>query len=372
MTDTQGQGQQPAGLQALLRGLQQALQTTQPQLASLPLQPMLDKGLAHHHVRLQGSGLIARLPKQSQMGLPAAANLAYEAACFGRAAASGHVPALAGLLPPGPGLPRGGLLVEEIVGRPARLPDDLPAIATALAALHALPLPPVAGRAPLLDAADPLRALQQEIDSQALHLPAAGLHPQALALIARARAALDRQCQAGARPLRRLIAFDAHPGNFLLRADGRAMLVDLEKARYSHPPLDLAHATLYTSTTWDVASQAVLSPQQVADAYATWETAWVADGDLGKARSQRPWFVPLRTAMWLWSVTWCAKWRVLAPRDAPAAADGEDWSQRLTAEALVAHVRDRVDHYLGVPVITQVADELATLQQLFDAAAPPP
>ena len=272
MTTLPGKHHEPAGLPALLDGLRQALRSAQPQLATLPLQPMLDKGLAHHHVRLQGSGLIARLPKQSQMGLPAAANLAYEAACFRRAAASGHVPALAGSLPPGPGLPRGGLLVEEIVGRPARLPDDLPAIATALAALHALPLPPAAERAPLLDAADPLRALQLEIDHQAQHLGAAGLPPRALALIASARAALARQCQAQARPLRRLIAFDAHPGNFLLRADGRAMLVDLEKARYSHPPLDLAHATLYTSTTWDVASHAVLSPRQVAAAYAIWET----------------------------------------------------------------------------------------------------
>jgi hypothetical protein len=38
----------------------------------------------------------------------------------------------------------------------------------------------------------------------------------------------------------------------LITATGKAVLVDLEKLRYSYPPLDLAHATRYTSTTWDV------------------------------------------------------------------------------------------------------------------------
>jgi rSAM/selenodomain-associated transferase 2 len=67
-----------------------------------------------------------------------------------------------------------------------------------------------------------------------------------------------------------LVAFDAHPGNFIVREDGRAMLVDLEKCRYSHPGLDLAHATLYTSTTWDVDGRCALTPAQVAGCYRAW------------------------------------------------------------------------------------------------------
>ena len=135
--------------------------------------------------------------------------------------------------------------------------------------------------------------------------------------------------------------------------------MDLEKARYSHPPLDLAHATLYTSTTWDVASRAELTPAQVAGAYAAWQRA----SDLG--RSQRRWLVPLRAAMWLWSVTWCAKWRVLSPREAQAGVDGEDWSHQHTAQALVTHVRERVDCYLSTPVVERVVDELAVLERLL-------
>ncbi len=348
-----------AGAEEWLHGLQRALRAAPhaPPYAGLEL--LGDKGLAHHHVRLLGSGLLARLPKQSQMALPAADNLAYEAACFQRAAASGHVPALRATLAPSAELPRGALLVEEVVGRPAQLPQDLGAIATALAALHALPLPEPAERAPLQNAPDPMEALRQEIDAQAVHLESAGLEPAARAFIERVRHQFQRHCAHAARPARRLIAFDAHPGNFLLREDGRAILVDLEKARYSAPPLDLAHGTLYTSTTWDVDSYAELSPQQVAGAYLAWEGAC----DLGP--SQRAWLLPLRGAMWLWAVTWCAQWRVLSPRQAAAAPVGQDWSQALSAQALVEHVRGRVDCYLSRAAVERVADEMATLESLL-------
>jgi thiamine kinase-like enzyme len=160
-------------------------------------------------------------------------------------------------------------------------------------------------------------------------------------------------------PPRRLIAFDGHPGNFLVRSDGRAVLVDLEKARYSHPPLDLAHATLYTSTTWDVDVRAELTTAQVREAY----DEWSRHVDIGEA--SRPWFVPLRAAMWLWSVTWCAKWRVLSPRAARAGSDGEDWSREHSSEALVAHVRDRVDCYLSPTAVERVVSELDELRRVF-------
>jgi hypothetical protein len=345
----------------LLGRLRQALQVARSPLADAALEPLGDKGLAHHHVRLVGSGLLARLPKQSQMGLDAVANLAYEAACYQRAAASGHVPRVEGTLPVSAALPRGGLLVEEIVGRNARLPVDLPALAEAFAAIHSLPLPVPAARAPLLDAADPLAALRAEIDTQAAYLDAAALAPGARALIDLARAQFARLCEQAARPPRRLIAFDGHPGNFLIRDDGCAVLVDLEKARYSHPPLDLAHATLYTSTTWDVDSSAELTPAEVQVFYDAWQQRCDVGIEL------RPWFVPLRAAMWLWSVTWCAKWRVLSPRQAQLQADGEDWSREHSSEALIAHVRNRVDGYLARPAVERVVHELDALRAAFAA-----
>jgi hypothetical protein len=346
--------------------LRQALRDAHSALADAALEPLRDKGLAHHHVRLVGSGLLARVPKQSQMGLDADANLAYEAACYERAAASGHVPRVHGLLPVSAALPRGALLVEEIVGRSARLPEDLGAIADAFAAIHTLPLPAdAAARAPLQGAADPLAALQGEIEAQAAYLDAATLQPAARAAIDATLERFARACERAARPPKRLIAFDGHPGNFLVRTqeeghgDGRAVLVDLEKARYSHPPLDLAHATLYTSTTWDVDSRAELSVAEVVAFYERWQRAC----DIGPAL--RPWFVPLRAAMWLWSVTWCAKWRVLSPRAAHADADGEDWSAEHSSDALVAHVRERVDCYLGVEAVERVCAETEALRQEF-------
>ncbi|WP_127999523.1 aminoglycoside phosphotransferase family protein [Piscinibacter defluvii] len=339
-------------MDALTEALRTALRAQHSPWADAPIAPLADAGLAHAHLRLVGTGVLARVPKQSQLDLPAAANLAYQAACFERAAPSGHVPRLHGMLPPGDALPRGALLVEEIVGRPARMPQDLPAIVDALAAIHALPLP--AQRAPLLDAPDPLALLHAEIEAQAVHLDAAALDASSRRAIDAQRRRFEALLAAPARPGRRLIAFDAHPGNFLLH-DGRAVLVDLEKARYSHPPLDLAHATLYTSTTWDRASAAVLGVDEVAAAGARWLAR------VGDAPAWQTWLVPLRAAMWLWSVTWCAKWRVLSGRAARAGGDGEDWSAAHSDAALVAHVRERVDDYLSGAGVARVVDELAQL-----------
>jgi hypothetical protein len=338
-----------------LEALHAALGAARSPWAGAALEPLPDRGLAHAHVRLLGTGVLARIPKQSQMGLAAADNLDYQAACFARAAASGHAPRLLGRLPPSTALPRGALLVEEVVGRPARLPQDLSAIAEALAAIHSLPLPGPPDRRPLLDPGDPLSGLRDEIEAQALHLDAAGVEPSARRAIDAQRAALATRCASSARPPKRLITFDAHPGNFLVRADGRALIVDLEKARYGLPPLDLAHATLYTSTTWDLASRAVLTPAEVQ----VFNGHWLAC--CGGAEAWRDWLVPLRSAMWLWSVSWCAKWRVLSMREARAGGDGEDWSAQRSDAALVAHVRERVDDYLSEDGVARVVDELAAL-----------
>ncbi len=335
----------------LIHRLRLALQAAGHPAADQPLAPLPDKGLAHDHVRLQGTGWLARIPKQSQLGLTAQHNLDYQRACFERAAASGHTPVLHGVLPPSEPLPRGALLVQAIEGCPVRLPQDLPKLAIALAALHALPLPEAATRAPLLNAADPLQALVQEIDAQASHLEMAGLPAPVLIAIERERRRLHACASEFERPARCLIAFDAHPGNFIVQRDGEAVLVDLEKCRYAFPGLDLAHATLYTSTTWDVDTQAVLSVDEVLGFHAAWAQA------VGRlAAGAAAWHGPLRRAMWLWSITWCAKWRALSAAAARNGADGEDWSGERSEVALVAHVRDRVDHYLSAEVVGVVLD----------------
>lgn len=328
------------------------------------LEPLPDKGLAHWHMRLKGTGLLARIPKQSQMALAAADNLAYQSACFQRAAPSGHVPRLHAVVPPSADLPRGALLVDEIVGVPASRPEHLGAIVQALAAIHALPLPPAPDRAPLLDEPDPLAGLVALIDTQARWLE----HPAVPADTARV---LKQRLQGlGARMAprvracpKRLITFDAHPGNFLITPTGQAVLVDLEKLRYSLPPLDLAHASLHTSTTWDRAASFELSPDGVARACAAWAQA-VGEGIAAPCRGA---LVPLRELMWLWSVTWCAKWLAESGGSPAPRGDGEDWSPQHSEAALIAHVRERVTHYLDPLTIERQLAELQVLQDLLAA-----
>jgi hypothetical protein len=323
-----------------------------------PLERLKDKGLAHDHVRLLGTGMLARIPKQSQMQLGALDNLAYQAACFTRASAAGCAPRLMGQLKPSEDLPRGALLVEEIVGRNAALPGDLKAIVQSLAAMHSLALPPVDARAPLRDTKDPLRDLLAEVQAQATYFATADVAPGSITMVQSELNRFTQLCESSQRPTRCLIAFDGHPGNYVLRADGRAILVDLEKCRYSYAALDLAHATLYTSTTWDIDSHTVLSTVEVAQAYAAWEQA------MGSAAAQaaRQWHMPLRRAMWLWSVTWCAKWRATSGATARAGAIGEDWSTERSSDALIAHVRELTDHYLAPATVRAVLQEFDALE----------
>lgn len=345
----------PARLTAGLRAVGSPLADAAPEL-------LADTGLAHRHLRLADSGVLARVPKQSQMQLAASDNLVYQAACFERMAPSGHTPRLIGVLPLSAHLPRGALLVEEIVGRPAHLPEDLPALALALAAIHRLPLPDSDARPPLLDPGDSLAALLQEIEAQAVHLSGVQVAPLSRTRIESVMQRVRHHMSGWSGPPRRLIAFDAHPGNFLLRSDGHAVLVDLEKGRYGLPALDVAHATLYTSTTWDVTHGVALDSTAIADTYLRWQAA------LGpNVSGDRDSWLVLRTAMWLWSVTWCAKWLGTAARAADPRATGEDWSTALSAEALIEHVRERVLHYLSPENVEQV---VSGFDELFAKLAP--
>lgn len=350
----------PWQLRALCDRLERALTQAGHRQGVHRLEPMADTGLAHHHLWLSrdGDDWVARLPKQSQLGLDPHANLEYQAACFERAGRCGHAPGLHGILSPSATLPRGGLLVGAVRGRAARLPEDLPALAEALASLHGLPLPPPDKRPPLLAPSDPWAAMREEVAAQADYLEAAQLTTAVRQQLERELAALPSRLPDSTTAQPRLISFDAHPGNFLIRDDGSAVLVDLEKCRYGLPGFDLAHASLYTSTTWDVASHAELSAPQVADFY----RRWMAITGLTDVTT----LLTCRRAMWLWSLTWCAKWRASHEQARDAQARGEDWSAELSDPALVAHVRNRVDHYLSLPVINQVQREFDALSTTLE------
>jgi len=72
--------------------------------------------------------------------------------------------------------------------------------------------------------------------------------------------------------------------------------------------------------------------------------------------------------MWLWSITWCAKWRVLSRERASDSAAGKDWSAERSDDQLVNHVRERVDHYLSEAVVEQVLAGFDPLDRALNAA----
>jgi Ser/Thr protein kinase RdoA (MazF antagonist) len=308
------------------------------EIGAADLVPMPQKGVAHAHFRIGNRGLVLRVLRLSQWALAAADNLAYQAECFRRTAPSGATPQLYAVLPISDAMPRGALIVEEIAGRPPRLPHDLAAIAAALARLHALPPPEAGARAPLVDhgSGGPIAATLAVIERQAPALDAADLaaatREALLDEIAWARR-LAAGTPAAAQPIA-LAATDTHPGNFVIRPNGEAILVDLEKAAYGSPAIDLAHASLVTSTTWDIDVQAILSRDATIGFYRDYL------GRIGDTESARlrPFLAPARRLTWLRTTMWCVRWRV-------AAATDPDWSASRVDPTLLAHMAGRIAEF---------------------------
>jgi len=324
------------------------------------LEPMPVKGLVHEHIRIRGRGLVLRIPRLSQFGFDPEHNLSYQTACFDRAGPSGATPALHAVIAVEPGIPYGALVVEEIVGRAPRLPDDLAVMAECLAAIHMVPLPVPGGRAPLAVHDDPVAGALGFIETQAAYLPDAELAPDALRQITEeidwardfaAKVAAETPSQ----PIS-LVGTDTHPGNFLIAESGRAVFVDLEKALYGSPALDLAHASIYTSTMWEPESAAALDGDQVRAFYGHYLTCVPAD----LAEALRPWIAPLRRLVWLRTTSWCARWRVEAAKPAGAARGGgatSVWSSDRLDPVLAAATRARIDDYFDPDTIARIRAE---------------
>ena len=318
------------------------------------LEVMPTTGLAHDHIIVHGTDWLLRVPRQSQMRLSAWDNLRYQVACFERMYDSGHTPRCHLVIEPTVDIPMGALLVDHIRGRALKAPSDMPLVATALAAIHALPLPATVHRGPLLNQQDPLAETFNEVCTQAQFLGLADLAPASLSRIRCELTLAERDVKTLPVSPVALVSFDAHPGNFVIDNNQRAYLVDLEKGRYGGAGFDLAHASLYTSTTWDRSSYAVMSAKEIQQFYTDWRNAMPA----ALAAHWQPYLMPMRRLMWLWSVTWCAKWQVqssAALMSAKHTAENtEDWSADNTDAGLVAHIRERVSHYLAPDTIELV------------------
>lgn len=323
-----------------------------PAYTGLELLP--DTGLAHWHVRLLGSGLLARVPKQSQMGWAPDINLAYQSACFRAAGLSHCVPQFYGVCPVSTDLPYGALLVQEIVGSGARLPVDLTAIATTLARIHSVPLDAIAqSDLNLLKKDGSLTGILAEVCQHRDQIDQALLPASFYKTLREGIEELSQYCETSAQFTSRLIAYDVHPGNFLMQTNGTAILVDLEKVRVSAAGFDLAHATQYTSTTWDIKNRAELSVQQILDFYSTWQAKVKFMGNDPRQ------FLITRKAMWLWAISWCASW--LSTTHKQAIHQDCNAIKANNEEQLFLHVKERCEHYVSPIGLDRVQSELAQL-----------
>ncbi|MBI3198757.1 MAG: aminoglycoside phosphotransferase [Rhodospirillales bacterium] len=321
-------------------------------LALEDLEPLPAIGTAHGHVRLP-RGLIARVAYAYEGDTGAARRLEIQAAAFRLLAPSKRTPVLHDVLPPRPGLPGGALIVDRIEGHVPILPRDLGAIAATLAVVHSMKKPPAA--LPIPRQKNPFLETLEAIEQNARRfldkaVPERGAHAE-IAEELRLMRGMALAFAKRAQPLTMALA-DTHPGNFIITPDGTAWFVDLEKVHLGSPAIDLAHATLPTSTLWHPEVGKILTTGQVAGFYAHYLAR------IGKARAAalEPWLVPMRRLTWLRTTMFMARWRVQT-RSARNPADPSQWSDAGLEPRMKAHVDARIDQCFDRDMIRQIRSE---------------
>ncbi len=279
-------------------------------IADNALVPLERKGLAHTHLRINGGRALVRIPTGVYGNLDPARSLEREAECFARAQVSDATPRLLGVLPPSDALPFGALLVDDIPGAAPRLPGELPAVAAALAAIHKMKLPDAAARAPIDTPADPISDIAALIGENMKLVDKASLDPKVkLALgheLVWARDFAATNAKRISTLTRALCLVDTHPGNFVAAPGARAYAVDLEKCVYGLPGLDVAHAIIPPSTSWDPDCAATLDSSQVDLFFRTWASK------VGEpiARETGSLLRPFRRLVWLRTTSMFIRFRV--------------------------------------------------------------
>jgi hypothetical protein len=321
-------------------------------LSADDLKPLPATGTAHGHVRLPNR-LIARVAYAHEGDPTAAARLSTQAAAFRHLAPSGRTPRLHDVTEPRPGVPGGALIVDFIEGRAPRLPDELALMADTLARIHALPLP--AAGSPIPRQKNPFLETLAAIEQNATRfLDKAVPDARARADIADELGLMRAMALAvahRAQPLTVALA-DTHPGNFIVDRDGIAWFVDLEKVHVGSPAIDLAHATLATSTLWHPDVGKVLSRDEVRPFY----TRYLEKVGARQAADLEPWLLPMRRLTWLRTTLFMARWRVQtrAPRDP---SDPTQWSDAGLEPSMKAHIDARIDQCFRRDTIQSIRAE---------------
>ncbi len=314
-----------------------------PALAGLnedDLAPLSSKGTAHGHVSIvppiENRALVVRIAYAFPGDPTAAARLNVQAEAFRRCAPSGVTPRLFALLPPGEALPGGALVVDRIDGRVPHLPAELGLMARSLAAIHSLPVPTPAEAAPIPFPDDAVAALLQAIETNAVFFDRMMLDDSVRETLrqelawARDYAGSTRR----GRPDPVLALADTHPGNFLVDAQDKAWFVDLEKVHYGAAAIDLAHATLETSTRWDRDMNLALSRDAVVSFYRQYLDLIGAE----RAQRLRPFLLPLRRMTWLRTMAFMARWSVQTDPSYQG-TEPDRWSDLGLSPEMKAHAR---------------------------------
>jgi len=316
------------------------------------LVPTPATGTAHGHVRLR-NGLLARIAYAHEGDPAAATRLAIQAEAFRHLEPTGRTPKLHEVIEPRSGLPGGALIVDFVEGHAPRLPNDLAAMADTLARVHALPLPQAGS--PIPRQTNPfLETLEVVEQNAARFLDTAVPDSESRTGIAdELRLMRGMALVVAQSPQLLAVALaDTHPGNFIVGRDGIARFVDLEKVHVGSPAIDLAHATLATSTLWHPDVDVTLTQAEVQDFYGT----YLAKVGEKRAADLRPWLLPMRRLTWLRTTLFMARWRVQThgPRDP---SDPGQWSDAGLQPAMKAHINATIDRCFEHDTIRQIRAE---------------
>jgi aminoglycoside phosphotransferase (APT) family kinase protein len=309
-------------------------------------------GTAHGHVRL-ADGRLARIAYAYDDDPTAAARLHVQAEGFRHLQPAGRTPRLYDVVEPRPGLPGGALIVDYIDGHSPRLPDELDAMAETLAAIHSLPLP--AAGSPIPRQKNPFLETLAGIELNAGRfldkaVPDSGSRAEIVEELTLMRE-MALEIGTRAQPLTMALA-DTHPGNFIVDRAGIAWFVDLEKVHVGSAAIDLAHASLPTSTLWASAEGRPLSPDEVQGFYATYLDR------IGKtaADALRPWLVPMRRLTWLRTTLFMARWR-MQTRSTRDPSDPSQWSDAGLEPSMRALYDRRIDQCFDRAAIRAIRAE---------------
>jgi aminoglycoside phosphotransferase (APT) family kinase protein len=310
-------------------------------------------GTAHGHVRLK-DGRLARVAYAHEGDASAAGRLKAQAAAFRYLAPAGRTPKLHEVIEPRVGLPGGALVIDFIDGRAPRLLGELDLMADTLARIHSLPLPPAGSllprqRNPFLETLEGVELNAARFLDKAV--PDAAARAE---IVEELHAVRGLSLPRAQQPLTVALA-DTHPGNFIVDAAGIAWFVDLEKVHVGSPAIDLAHATLPTSTLWHPDVGVLLSRHDVQ----AFQESYLARLPKQRAQALRPWIVPMRRLTWLRTTLFMARWRVetRTPRDP---ANTTQWSDAGLDPKMKRHIDARIDQCFEREMIKSIRSEWLT------------